>query len=147
MSMTIRGSSSTMRIERPSREGRCIRDPVARQSASCQRQGGLVSVDRGCPEVTINPHIATRRDDRLGRQSPQSWGGLGAAWCLLILQEETNPCCFRLVLRGNTCARAGIARVRTVTERHYPCLSLAIGDDGGLVQLLHFLIGERAVLL
>ena len=45
-------------------------------------EAGAISLEGPrCPEESINPHIATRRDDRHGRQSPQSWGGLGAAYC------------------------------------------------------------------
>jgi hypothetical protein len=42
--------------------GRCIKFPMARLSASCQRQGGLVRLDRGCPEVSTNPQDAQQNE-------------------------------------------------------------------------------------
>ena len=98
--MTIRGSSSTMRIDRPSREGRCIRFSSGAAKRKLPEAGRSRYLDRGCPEVSINPHTATKRDDRLGRQSPCSWGGLGAAWCLLTSYNLKGSTHYRLAPQG-----------------------------------------------
>jgi len=61
---------------------------VARQSANCRRavrpHGWATYVPR-CRSIL---RCATKRHDRLGRQSPCSWGGLGAAWCLNLLEPD-----------------------------------------------------------
>src|SRR5689334_14680561 len=82
MSMTIKGSSSTMRIERPSREGPFIRFSRGAAKRKLPEAGGLVRLDRVCPGTSINPHIATKRDDRRGRGKARR---AGAARCCVVL--------------------------------------------------------------
>ena len=69
------GSSSTMRIERPSRVGRCIRFSSGAAKRKLPEAVRPRHLGRWCPELSINPHTATKRDDRLGRQSPRAGAG------------------------------------------------------------------------
>jgi len=76
ISMTIRGSSSTMRIERPCSEGLANRVPVTRQSASCGRWGDYPVADD--PSVDQSPKGATD-NDRLKRPWRRSDDGQSVA--------------------------------------------------------------------
>ena len=67
-------------------------------------------VDRECPELSINPHTATKRDDRLGRQSHKS--GLGAAY-VHTLDPECQLVAIHVIDPRRTSSRSRVTAIDT----------------------------------